>query len=166
MSQIKARYAINENTIALLPAKQIAFDTLVIETNQIVKVRKTPLEIIKAACINTWCTYEGRRQAVMHHTNFKKKIPIPIDIHEGIYLFPTHSTTNIQNRWIAFQHIKTIQKNRNDQTKTDIIFYNEVKIPINVSFHIVNKQMQRTFECKYRMERALANGEAKRFVAN
>src|SRR5690625_7827007 len=103
-------YRINENTLALLPAKQIDFETIVIETDQIIKVRKTSLELIEAACYNEWSTYEGRRQAVIHHTNFKRKVPIPINIKKGIYFFPTHSPTSIHNKWISFQHIDQIKE--------------------------------------------------------
>lgn len=72
---------INEQTVALLPAKQIEYDTIVLEHEKKYHVRQTPFHIIKAACCNNWCTYEGRRKAVIYHTNFKQKTPIPINLY-------------------------------------------------------------------------------------
>lgn len=152
---IRDDYLINENTLALLPVKQIDFDTNVIETAQKIKVRKTPLELIKAACYSEWVTYEGRRQAVIHHTSFKRKVPIPINIRKGIYFFPTHSPTSIYNTWISYHHIDKIKTNSCNQTKAMIIFCNGLKLSVNISYHILDKQMKRTFECMYRMKRTL-----------
>lgn len=146
-------YLINENTLALLPAEQIDFDINVLETAQIIKVRKTSLELINAACYTEWSTYEGRRQAVIHHTRFKRKIPIPINIKKGIYFFPTHSPTSIHNKWISYKQIDKITEDPCNPIKAIIIFRNGTKLSVNISYHILDKQMQRTFECIYRMER-------------
>lgn len=146
-------YIINENTQALLPARQIDFDTIVIEKGRKIKVRKTSLELIKAACYNEWSTYEGRRQAVIHHTNFKRKVPIPINIRKGNYFFPTHSPTSIYNKWFSYQHINEIIKHPSKLTKTIITFYNGMELCVNIPFNVLDKQMQRTFECIYRMKR-------------
>src|SRR5699024_12209027 len=91
MKQIESKYIINKETVAILPAKQIEYHAVVTEGNQTVFVRQTPLELVKAACLANWCTYEGRRQAVMHHTGFKQKVPIPISINHEIFAFPTHA---------------------------------------------------------------------------
>ncbi len=146
-------YIINENTQALLPARQIDFDTIVIEKGRKIKVRKTSLELIKAACYNDWSTYDGKRQAVIHHTNFKRKVPIPINIRNGNYFFPTHSPTSIYNKWFSYKHIYEIMKHPNKLTKTIITFYNDMELCVNIPFNVLDKQMQRTFECMYRMKR-------------
>ena len=154
---IMENYSINENTLALLPAKQIDFDTIVIEKDRKIKVRKTSLELIKAACYNEWSTYEGRRQAVIHHTNFKRKVPIPINIRNGNYFFPTHSPTSIYNKWFSYLHIDEINKHPSNPTKTIITFYNGIELCVNIPYHLLDKQMQRTFECMYRMKRFWMN---------
>lgn len=74
---IHKTYQVNRQTIALRPAKVIDHSTIVIEQEETYKIKETPLQIIKEACIANWSTYEGRRQAVIHHTNFKQKVPIP-----------------------------------------------------------------------------------------
>ncbi len=115
-------------------------------------IRKSPLEIIRTACFHNWCTYEGRRRAVTHHTNFKQKIPIPINTHKGIYFFPTHSPNHIDNHWISFQpilHITNQQTNGQAPKETMITFTNDSKLKLNISKYILENQMRRTFECIY-----------------
>ncbi|MEI3613596.1 competence protein ComK [Pseudogracilibacillus sp. SO30301A] len=152
MKQIKSDYIINENSLALLPARQIEFESIVIETDQIIKVRKTQLELIDETCHIECCTYEGRRNAVIHHTNFKRKVPIPINIQKGIYFFPTHSPSDINNKWISYQHIYKI-KESSCPSKSNIIFNNGLKLSVKVPYEVLDRQMQRTFECMYRIKR-------------
>src|SRR5690625_6875288 len=111
MNTVISSYDINLKTIALLPGRNIDYDTVVIEENKTKYIRQTSLNLIKDACLKCdWTTYEGRRGGVIKHTNFKQKTPIPIDIHKGIYFFPTHSPSNMDNIWIAFHHILSIGK--------------------------------------------------------
>src|SRR5699024_10532664 len=91
----------------LLPAKAIDFDTLVIESEEDIKVRQSALKLINYACIQyAWTTYEGRIQAVKAHTNFKHKIAVPITT--DILLFPTASPTHMDNVWLNDLHIESI----------------------------------------------------------
>src|SRR5690625_6073800 len=94
---IKTRYTIIEETNALLPAKQIDYNAIVIERSRILYIKQTPLQIIQTSCQKYWSTYEGRRDAVVNQMNFKQKVPIPISIHKAIYLFPTHSPNHLDN---------------------------------------------------------------------
>lgn len=152
MNTIAASYQISPKTLALLPAKQIAYDTIAIEQNATKHIRMTPLQIIQAACYNNWTTYEGRRQAVHHHTNFKQKVPIPIDIQKGIYFFPTQSPNNIHTIWIAYQHIAHLTK-ATHTNHTIIHFTNGQTLELDISMHILQKQIERTFQCKWKIEK-------------
>ncbi|MED0703878.1 competence protein ComK [Aeribacillus composti] len=49
------------------------------------------LKLFEEACLNNGSTYEGRRQAVIHFTNYTQRIPILINQFEKIIAFPTHS---------------------------------------------------------------------------
>src|SRR5690625_7833137 len=91
MKNIISTYKINSHTQALLPAKSINYQTIVIEENKILYVRQTPLEIIRQGCVDDWSDYVSRRNAVMHHTSFIQRLPIPVNISKAIYFFPTHS---------------------------------------------------------------------------
>lgn len=155
MKSIKETYMINENTLALLPAMQIEYDTIVIEKQKELYIRQTPFQLIKAACFNDWCTYEGKRQAVILHTNLKRKVPIPINTTKGIYFFPTHSQKSIHNNWIAFHHIVNFNKVKaesNSPSKTIISFTNGMEMKFDIPFSTIQRQIERAFECKYKLE--------------
>lgn len=139
-------YCINEHTVALLPAKEIDYQTTVLEVNHIHRVVQTPLQLIKNACLFNWSTYEGRRQAVMYHTNYRNKVPIPINKSKNIYAFPTHSPINFNCNWFFPNHILQIKKNMKQNNST-IYFSNNRTLTIDVSFHILEKQFQRTLYC-------------------
>lgn len=152
MNEIFKDYTINPQTFALLPAKQIDYETTVIEQDKQFFVSKTPYQLIKEACLDYYSTYEGRRTAVMHHTNFKKKVPIPISLSRNIYAFPTHSTTDIECIWIFPNHIQSIKQVSSVKTphfQSVITFKNGQQLPLNVSHHILDKQMQRATICMF-----------------
>jgi hypothetical protein len=74
---IQESYQINEQTIALYHARELDYDTVVLEKAATYWVRKTPMQLIKDTCFANWSTYEGKRQAVIHHTNYRKKFRSP-----------------------------------------------------------------------------------------
>ena len=150
MKTVLSTYTIGPQTLALLPAKQIDYDTILINESDIKYVCQTPLTLIKSACFHNWTTYEGRRQAVIHHTNFKQKTPIPISIDSGMYFFPTHSPSSIHNNWIAYKQIASIHKAPQHQSM--IHFKNGQTLTLDISMHILKTQIERTFECMYRIE--------------
>lgn len=152
---ILKKYRINKNTIALLPSREIDFDTIVLEKDRKLKVKKTSIELLNTACMEDWTTYEGRRKAIIHHTSFQRKVPILVDIRSENYFLPTHSPTSIYNKWFSYQHIAKVKENTSHPNKTDIIFLNGIELCVNVSHHLIDRQMQRTFECIYRMRRGI-----------
>src|SRR5690625_5837534 len=152
MDTVISSYDISLKTIALLPARNIDYDTIVIEENETKYVQETSFNLIKEACLKRdWTSYEGRRDGVIKHTNFKKKTPIPIDIHKGIYFFPTHSPTNIDNIWIAFHHILSIEKiparERTKDVQSIVYFKNRQALKLSISFHTLKEQYNRTLQC-------------------
>jgi competence protein ComK len=84
-------YEINKETIAIIPANHIDYYSIVLERDQQLHVKLTPLQLIKASCLEGGSTYDGRRLAVTHQTGAQNKVPIPIHPLEQIYAFPTHS---------------------------------------------------------------------------
>jgi|SRR5690625_323082 len=153
MTNIQEKYKINKNTFAILPAKEIEFNAFVLEKKQTIHVQKTPLQLIKEACLHEgYCSFNGRREAVMHHTGFKQKVPIPIIPKKGIFAFPTHALKNFKCSWIFVEHILRIEKYKGDNRNSVVHFRNGRAIIMEVSQHILQKQMQRTLECKYKFE--------------
>src|SRR5699024_10879153 len=101
---IQTSYQINEKTIALCPAKEIDYDTIVLEQEATYRVSQTRMQLTNDACIANWSTFEGSRQAVIHHTNFRHKVPISIILEKNFYTFPTHSPSEFECHWIFFNH--------------------------------------------------------------
>lgn len=50
MKEILNHHTINEHTMALLPAAQLGYDTIVLEREIQLFVRKTPIQLIHIAC--------------------------------------------------------------------------------------------------------------------
>lgn len=156
MKTVIPTYNISLNTLALLSGKNIDYDTIAIDLTGKKYVKETAFNLIKLACYNDWSSYDGRRQAVIHHTNFAQKVPIPINIREGIYFFPTHSPYNIDNSWIAYHHILKIDKVPKHLATTHnqsiIYFKNGETLILNISFHILKTQFERTLQCLFHIE--------------
>src|SRR5699024_10146475 len=130
---------ISTNTLAILPAKEIEYDSDVLESDATYNVKKTPLQLIKIACLDVgWSTFNGRREAVTHHTGFKQKVPIPISLNPPIFTFPTHAINSHDCAWIFSDHILRINKHRANQST--IHFKNGRTITLDISYHILNSQ--------------------------
>lgn len=158
MIPIQSSYLINEHTLALIPAQAIDYDTIILEQEKRLHIQQTPMQIIETSCLQDWTTYEGRRKSVIYHTNFYQKVPIPININKQIYFFPTHSPKHIDNCWLAYQHILSInqtpQQNDHHQNayssvNTIVHFKNGHTLPVHASYHTLQTQMNRTLQVIY-----------------
>lgn len=118
-----------------------------LESNRELHIRQIPLQLIKEACLkHDWTTYEGRRQAVIHHTKYKRKVPIPIHMEKQIVAFPTHSPKDFNCIWIFSNNLLSIN-NHSEKDKTVITFRNGRILLVNVSPHIIQKQHERALTC-------------------
>ncbi|MFC4024757.1 competence protein ComK [Oceanobacillus longus] len=150
MNEVKSDYIPSRKTMALLPYKTLGDASLVIEHNGQFIVPKSPIQLIKKSCLVNHSTYDGRRDAVVHQTGFKRKTPIPINPGRNLYSFPTHSTTDPQCSWLFFHSIAKIKPASglpNPQLRSIITFYNGQQIPMDISYHTLKKQMERTLAC-------------------
>jgi competence protein ComK len=132
--------------MALVPTRNTDYYTIVHELQQTIYVKKTPFEIIQSACLQNYSSYAGRRDAVIHHTGYTRKVPIPIDFERSIIAFPTLSPTNFDCVWIFYRHIErftSIQKNKG----TFITFRNDMELSVGVSCLVLEKQVYRTVRC-------------------
>lgn len=145
ISMVMKKYVINNDTIALLPAKAIDYSAIAWEVNKILYVRQTPLEIIKSSCLDYGSSYDGRRDAVKHNTPYKKKLPIEVSERKKIYAFPTHATQSFDCHWLFSEHILTIIKN-SDKNKSTVHFRNDQMLSLTVSHYVLDKQLHRTLK--------------------
>ncbi|MEH7236396.1 competence protein ComK [Bacillus sp. JJ1562] len=149
MKNIQLTYEVNPQTMAILPAREIEYSAIVKEEYKIIYVRQTPLQIIKASCLEGGATYEGRRKAVTHLIGAIQKVPIPINPRRNIFAFPTHSPTAFECNWIFYHHIKTIvpSQQTSNTTQSIIQFKNNQELPMTESHYLLQKQHTRTGMC-------------------
>lgn len=151
--KIEQTYTINPLTIAIFPAKQIDYDSIVIEGEKTLYIHQTPLDIIKQSCIDYWSSYEGRKKAVIYYTGFKQKVPIPVSEQIPIVAFPTHALKHIDCAWLIYDHIVNYLAAKTDPArKTTITFSNGKTMTINVSIRSFTSQMTRALEVMQRVK--------------
>ena len=149
MNTILNYYEVNQNTMALLPIAHLDYSTIILEKERKFYAKLTPLQLIKAACLEGGASYEGRRKAVTHLTGAIQKVPIPINPRRDIFAFPTHSPTAFECNWIFYHHIKSIvpSQNTNNTTRSIIQFKNHQELPMTESHYLLQKQYTRTAMC-------------------
>jgi len=140
------KYIINKNTLAILPAKQIEYDTIVFETEQTLHTRQTPIHIIRHSCLAYMSDYDGRRDAVIHHTGHKERIVIPVNPYERLIFFPTHGTRHIDCSWIAYHHVISFETLESDPKLTKVTLSNGKTTTVPISARSFHTQMLRSFE--------------------
>ncbi|SES62052.1 competence protein ComK [Oceanobacillus limi] len=151
MKNILPHYHINEHTLALLPGKHIDYQTIALEHDRKLYIKKTPFEIIKRGCLDHYSTYEGRKAAVTHHTGFKRKVPIPISVSKGIYAFPTHPLKDLDCCWVFYQHVLGIEEDVQNPYQSVVVFRNRVEVFVNVGRDGLVRQMERNGEIIIRL---------------
>ncbi|GGH88638.1 competence protein ComK [Pullulanibacillus pueri] len=145
-------YEITLDTVAILNARDIDYHTVVLEPNDNqVHVKKRPLQLIKAGCLDGGASYNGRREAVIHELCPRKrwnKVPIPVYPQEGIYAFPTHSPDDEYCYWIFYHHVKTIIPHPTNRKKSIVLFKDRKKpLHVKVSYSSLYRQYVRTSHC-------------------
>lgn len=143
-------YSINEHTIAILPAFEIEYEAIIIETNNILHVKQNPFKLVKENCLDNGASYDGRRHSVVHLTGFSRCVPIPINPRKDIFAFPTHSPKNMNCSWIIFKHIVQIERTKNKQ-QSIIHLSNGQSLTVDMSFHTLFNQKFRAFICRQKV---------------
>ncbi|GGA91609.1 competence protein ComK [Ornithinibacillus halotolerans] len=142
--KILEHYQINERTMAIIPANQLNYQSIVIEAEVKLYIKKTPFEIIKRGCLENFSSYEGRRDAVTHLTGYKRKVPIPISVHRNIFVFPTHAVKDLDCCWIFYHHVESIVEQKPNIKQSVILFKDGSEFIVNVSKSELLKQLERT----------------------
>ena len=155
--KMKQTYNINQENMLLAPAKMIEYSTKVIEETTTIYTEATTMQVINKACLNRWTTYEGRRDAVIRHTKMKKRVPILICPQENIIFLPTHAVQDFDNHWLSLRHILSVKPVEQDKNMAKVTFTNGLSINISCSSYMMEKQMERAFECIYCMKHGIIN---------
>ncbi|WP_179123941.1 competence protein ComK [Paraliobacillus ryukyuensis] len=147
---IANNYIISPCTLAIVPQRAMTHDTIVYEKDRTIRVKQTPLQIIKASCIEHGATYEGRRQSSCHLLHLTQKVPIVIKEKPMIYTFPSQSPNNFSTSWLFPRHISTItiESNKTNQ-QTTITFHNKKQIHLQESTYQLKQQCIKTIALHY-----------------
>ncbi|PKG25273.1 competence protein ComK [Niallia nealsonii] len=152
MPTILPNYEINDQTLALKPSFHHKYSTIVLEGDQKLFIKQTPLQLIQQAALKGGSDYNGRRKSLIYLTGIKKKIPIPLYPQKNIYAFPTHSPNHINCHWIFFHQVESIQKHPTSTYSAKIIFKNGQELLLEESLYLLEKQMYRTWLCVKALE--------------
>ncbi|WP_010096050.1 competence protein ComK [Ornithinibacillus scapharcae] len=141
MISVHPHYEITEQTVALIPSKHIDYQTIVIEVDKELYIKKTPFEIIEKGCLDNFSTFEGRRKAVMHLTGFRRKVPIPISVYRGIFVFPTQAFRDWDCCWVFYGHVEGVVEIGEEQSL--VLFKGGRQVRVDVSKVSLLKQLER-----------------------
>lgn len=142
--EVITHYQINEYTLALIPVKQIAYQTIALQGHQSLYIKKTPLEIIEKGCLDHFITFEGRKKAITHNTGWTRKVPIPISMDKHITAFPTHALKNENCCWLFYHHIDAIVEDFHNKGHSIVLFKNDIQIRLLVRASELIGQLERT----------------------
>ena len=147
-------YEIGTNTVAIVPLDENT--SRVYEDEEQYIVNKSSNSIIKSNCEFYGSSYEGRCTGTKFLTGIKSKCPIIIEETRNIIFFPTSSIRDKQSTWIALNKIKNYRQNR--YNNSDVIFKNNKKISLNISYYSLDNQIVRATMLKSKLyERKIEN---------
>ena len=139
-------YEINSSTLAIVPMGENISKVYEEEDEYI--VQKSANSIIKDSCEFYGSSYDGRCIGTKSLTGIKTKYPIIIEESRNIIFFPTSSTRTKQSTWIALNKIKNYNKK---SYYSQILFKNEEKIDLNISFYSLENQIVRATMLKSKL---------------
>ena len=131
-------YEVNCSTLALIPINEN--ETRVIEVDNIFNVNKSTMDIIKESCEYFGCSYLGRHEGTKKLIGVSHKSPIIIEETNNLIYFPTTSPRLSNCIWIALNNIKNYV---NINGKTEILFQNNKKIRVDISYGSFDNQYLR-----------------------
>ncbi|MEI3598647.1 MULTISPECIES: competence protein ComK [unclassified Oceanobacillus] len=135
MNKLEAleNYLINLGTYMLLPARQIEYETIVIEQDRKYPSKKHRLN---SACSRYGAKFDGRRRSVMERTGFKRRVPIPVSIYFDIYAFSTYAIKDDDCVWVFGNHVHHIERilatKQGAKGKAVIVFQNSLEVELEV----------------------------------
>ena len=131
-------YEINEETLAILPYGET--QSKIIEKYKEFIVDKTPYEIITYSCLYFGSSYEGRISATRYLLGISYKSPIVIEESRNLIFFPTNSPKLQDCSWISLKSIVDYKRNN---SKSMILFENNVRLPLDISFGSLENRIMR-----------------------
>lgn len=161
-------YEINSETLMVEPiivGNKIFSNVLEVDDEFIVE--KSPLHIVDHTCKYFGSSFEGRMKGSQSLLKIHHKVPIAIDYHMSLFLFPTTSPHREDCIWLSMDSIVDLRKL--EYNCALVTFKNKRMKKINVSCSIIQNQMLRTAMLKNKLTQnfdELAKFEKKPLVEN
>ncbi len=133
-------YEINDDTLAIIPGKDM-WDSVIVEDTYNYEIKMKPLEIVDYSCKYFGSSYEGRKIGAGEMLNSGYKLPIMVEDSKNLIIFPTISPLADDCSWISLKNIKSYSKVNN--TKTKVEFKNGKTLTFNISYNSFNNQVMR-----------------------
>ncbi|WP_053073759.1 competence protein ComK [Bacillus sp. LL01] len=135
------QYRIGLTTMALLSHRHPQYQTQIKDMEGDFMTDDTAREILHRGCLDDSCTYDGRRIATIHFTNYIQKTPILIDQAEGIIAIPTHSPDQETCCWLFLHHLSHVESV--SSTRCIVVFNNHDRLALNVSAITIYEQVKK-----------------------
>lgn len=129
-------YLINDRTLVLIPID--SKKTKIIEDDDEFIVNKQFMEIMDYNCKINGSSYYGRYESSKLLIGISMKLPILFRESEREIYFPTKSVRNKNCWWISYNKIQDYYKS---EKKVVLVFKNNKKIKLNISFRIFERQI-------------------------
>ena len=134
-------YEINTDTLALIPIN--SNKTKVLEKDKELYINLSTMKIIKNSCEYFGSSYLGRFSGTKKLIGVSHKAPIIIEETNNIIFFPTTSPRLTECVWINLKNIINYKKCNG---KTLIIFENNIKLELNISYGSFDNQVLRSYK--------------------
>ncbi|KIL43098.1 competence protein ComK [Jeotgalibacillus campisalis] len=143
-------YYISSTTLALLPAFDIRYQTVIHDLRGIFYSEKSMKTLLEEACLRCGSRMGGRLDAAKIMLSIRNKIPLIIDPFNGIYAFPTHSSKSRHNAWFFLAHIDQLKPHPDNPKQTLIYLHNGQYMIADCSYSTAKEQSIRTTLLYYR----------------
>lgn len=133
-------YIITEKTKAIMALDSHYYRSKILDENGEHRLVLSPEQLLKENCLYYGSSLKGRREAIKRNFGFMTKIPIVIDLKNGIFMFPTSSVRNTDCIWLNYYSIHHYEPQDN---RTYILFKDGTSIFVNASYTIIDMQHKR-----------------------
>ncbi|MDQ0207004.1 competence protein ComK [Alkalicoccobacillus murimartini] len=127
-------YDINSETLSMQPNRDIEYVTIVKEENTTYLVKKTPRQLLEAACLLNGSSYLGRIEYIRKLLGLRNKVPVLISERQSIIAGPTHSPTHPDCVWFFASHVLTSRScKKHGKNGTLITFRDHSSLFVDIS---------------------------------
>lgn len=130
-------YEINEETMAILKIDDCSSE--IFEVNEHYLISKSSNKIMEDSCRYFGSTLDGRRKGTEYMIGVSYKAPVIVEESKELIFFPT-SNARENGNWIGLKYIKSYYR---DGENLVLVFQNDEKINLDISYGILDNQVMR-----------------------